>query len=108
MPGVWKRRRAIVTGGSSGATMSCLDSSTDFPRPARLAPGGEVGRLRWLHRQTKTPAITAGAWIKQDRPSRRVGAFLSAGLEQEPGAAFGLVDEQFEQTGGTGILVVVG
>src|SRR5262245_25289820 len=40
--------------------------------------------------------------------SRRVGAFLTAGLEQEPGTAFGLVDEQFEQLGGTRVLIVIG
>jgi hypothetical protein len=38
---------------------------------------------------------------------RRVAAFLAAGLEQEPGAALGLVDEGFEQARGAGILVVV-
>src|ERR1700730_14670393 len=41
-------------------------------------------------------------------PLRLVAAFLAAGLEQEPGAALGLVDEGLEQTGGAGILVLVG
>src|SRR3954449_10533822 len=44
------------------------------------------------------PGMTA--WL------RRVGAFLTAGLEQEPGAALGLVDEGFKQTGGAGVLMV--
>src|ERR1700722_14878681 len=39
---------------------------------------------------------------------RLVAALLAAGLEQEPGAALGFVDEGFEQSGGAGILVIVG
>src|SRR5262245_38490999 len=42
------------------------------------------------------------AWL------RRVGAFLAAGFEQEPGAPLGLVDEQFEQLRGADVVVVVG
>src|SRR5712664_4996127 len=41
-------------------------------------------------------------------PLRLVAAFLTAGFEQEPGAALGLVDEGLEQAGGAGILMVVG
>src|ERR1700679_2271141 len=41
------------------------------------------------------------------RRLRGVVAFLAAGFEQEPGAALGLVDEGFQQSGGTGILVAV-
>src|SRR5262245_7147340 len=40
--------------------------------------------------------------------SGRVAAFLAAGLEQEPGAPLGLVDEGLEQARGAGILMVVG
>src|SRR6266536_283823 len=39
---------------------------------------------------------------------RRVAAFLAARIEQEPGAALGLVDEGLEQARGAGILVLVG
>src|SRR5919109_3738768 len=38
---------------------------------------------------------------------RYVGAFLTAGLEQEPGTALGLVDEQFEQLGGASVLIAI-
>src|ERR1700733_2800618 len=41
------------------------------------------------------------------RPLRCVVALLAAGLEQEPGAALGLVDEGLQQSGGAGILVIV-
>ena len=37
---------------------------------------------------------------------RLVGAFLAAGLEQEPGAALGFVDEGFKQSRGAGIPVL--
>src|ERR1700727_3623273 len=43
----------------------------------------------------------------QSQSLRLVAAFLAAGLEQEPGAAFGFVDEGFEQSGSAGILVVI-
>src|SRR6185369_6551362 len=45
--------------------------------------------------------------LKRNRASRRVGAFLTAGLEQEPGPALGLVDEDFEQACAAGILMIV-
>src|SRR5882762_2953244 len=38
---------------------------------------------------------------------RLVAAFLAAGFEQEPGAALGLVDEDFEQARGAGILMII-
>ena len=37
-----------------------------------------------------------------------VATFLTARLEQEPGAALGFVDEGLQQAGGTEILVIVG
>src|SRR5437879_1858349 len=37
--------------------------------------------------------------------SRHIGAFLTAGLEQEPGAALGLVNEQLEQLSGAPVLI---
>src|SRR5882672_3035261 len=40
-------------------------------------------------------------------PLRLVAAFLAPGFEQEPGAALGLVDEDFEQARGAGILMIV-
>src|SRR6476620_5468818 len=52
------------------------------------------------------------AWASLCNPEaatlRLVAAFLAAGLEQEPGAALGFVDEGFEQSGGAGILMLVG
>src|SRR6478752_1921060 len=54
--------------------------------------------VEWVRRTRNPPTIMC---------LRRVGTFLTAGLEQEPGPALGLIDEDFEQTGRTGILVVV-
>src|SRR3984957_12590395 len=39
---------------------------------------------------------------------RLVAALLAAGLEQEPGAALGFVDEGFQDAGSRGIVVFVG
>ncbi len=44
---------------------------------------------------------------EEPRRLRLVAAFLAAGFEQEPGAALGLVDEDFEQARGAGILMIV-
>src|SRR5258708_22225106 len=67
----------------------------------RECPPGSRSRTQgWQSR----PCASAN----RNRASRRVGAFLTAGLEQEPGAPLGLVDEQFEQLGGARVLIVIG
>jgi hypothetical protein len=67
-----------------------------------------VDQRSLIHRPVRDTVGYAFANPPYSSRSRHVGAFLAAGLEQEPGAALGLVDEGLEQARSAGILVLVG
>src|SRR4030081_1295914 len=96
-----RRRRPRNTRYRAPATAYPDRSLTGRNTPA--LPGAQA-----IHRRT-TQGLDCSSPPRNDEGDRLrlVAAFLAAGFEQEPGAALGLVDEDFEQARGAGILMVV-
>src|SRR6185295_18514517 len=84
--------RAALFEAAAQPTAKPAWTRRECPAGSRRRPQGWQAALR--------------AFAAQPR-SGRVGAFLAAGLEQEPGTALGLVDEDFEQACAAGILMIV-
>src|ERR1700760_4081670 len=93
-----RKNNAVVPANAGTHTAESIDKARRLSSFAKRRPVvmGPRSRFAWPGRQ---PLFA--------RQLRRVAAFLAARLEQEPGAALGLVDEKLEEARGAGILMVV-
>src|SRR6202008_2220680 len=84
-------------------------SNDPFKRIQTEIPFCRSISIRSRERKQKHPHLL-GAWIVVGNAGRSgfVAAFLTAGLEQEPGSSLRTVDEVFEYAGGRRVVISVG